>query len=294
MPSYLPPPGPYRFSQQQIIGINHYFGKIADAAFDEDDVRLLLIHLREFLRNGDNISVKSQGNSEILREIGDSIAHTIRDRGEVYSRIRDVVRKLAAADGMTKLTQTEFTLLDADTIIEGLKSVLLNTGVIYDPSKIEPTFHSQSQDLKICLVSMLHGLTFKVSYPESRRDFYVFHRTAQHVVHVRTELDLSNAGSLNQLRVNARVPVYGGLVYSQCIMMCDELNSEKVDAAALHRTGSREGYLEAVKALRKDGRLVIQRMDEGIGSTAILAVFRRCSYDTEPISRGVELRKIVP
>jgi hypothetical protein len=294
MPSYLPPPGPYRFSQQQIIGINHYFGQIVGGLFDEDDLRLLLIHLREFLRNGDNIAIKSQGNAGILREIGDSIAHTIRDQGEMYKRIRDVVREVAAENGMSRLGQTKFTLFDAAKIIDGLKNVLLNSGVVYDPSKIEPAFQEQSQDLKLCVVSMLHGLLFKVSYPESQTQFYVFHRTSEHIVYVRTELDLSNVQSLHELRVNARIPVYGGAMFSQCIVLCDGLSAAKVDSEAFNRTGSREGYLEAVKALRRNGQLVITKVEAGVDSTAILKVFRSCSYDTEPISRGVELRRIGP
>jgi len=289
---YLPPPGPYRFSQQQIIGINHYFAQIAGGVFDEDDVRLLLIHLREFLVNGDNIAIRSQGNAGILREIGHSIAHTIRDRGTIHGRIREVVRDVAAANGMSKLTQTKFALFDADKIIDGLKNVLLSSGVIYDSSTIEPAFQTRSQDLKVCLISMLHGLIFKVSYPESRTHFYVFHRTSEHIVYIRTELDLSNVHSLHELRVNARIPIYGGAIFSQCVILCDGLGAGKVDTEAFNRTGSREGYLEAVKALRKNGQLVITKVEPGVDSTEILKVFRSCSYDTEPISRGVELRRI--
>ena len=48
----------YKFSQQQIIGINYYYSKLVDSTFDEDDVRLLLIHLREFLLNNDNVDAR--------------------------------------------------------------------------------------------------------------------------------------------------------------------------------------------------------------------------------------------
>ena len=70
----------YKFSQQQIIGINYYYSKLVDSTFDEDDVRLLLIHLREFLLNNDNLDARARHNASLLMELGNSVAHTIRDR----------------------------------------------------------------------------------------------------------------------------------------------------------------------------------------------------------------------
>ena len=85
----------YKFSQQQIIGINYHYAKLLDGSFDEDNIRLLLIHLREFLRNPSNKSAKGLVNAKLLRELGDSVAHTVRTDGEIRDRIVELVRRYA-------------------------------------------------------------------------------------------------------------------------------------------------------------------------------------------------------
>ena len=66
----------------------------------------------------------------------------------------------------------------------------------------------------------------------------------------------------------------------------------KIETKALHRTASPEGYCESVKALRKGKTLVITRIDPGVESVVVFDVLRAFSFDTDPISQGVELDKI--
>jgi hypothetical protein len=80
----------YKFSPQQIIGINHHYSTITKGSFNEDNVRLLLINLREFLQNSDNKNARGLVNANLLRELGDSVAHTVRTKGEIYGKIEVV------------------------------------------------------------------------------------------------------------------------------------------------------------------------------------------------------------
>jgi hypothetical protein len=79
----------YKFSQQQIIGLNHHYFRIAEGSFDEDNIRLILIHLREFLQNPDNKGAKGRANATLLKELGDGIAHSVRTEGNSLQNYRD-------------------------------------------------------------------------------------------------------------------------------------------------------------------------------------------------------------
>ena len=150
----------YKFSQQQIIGINYYYSKIVDSTFDEDDVRLLLIHLREFLLNNDNVDARGRHNASLLMELGNSVAHTIRDRYELHDRISELVQKLAIAGA--DWSNIPFALLEPHEVINAFRNSLLETGVLYRPEGIEDVFERNNLDLTICLMSMLHGMLFKI------------------------------------------------------------------------------------------------------------------------------------
>jgi hypothetical protein len=130
----LRPKSKYRFSYQQIAGINYYFSTIADSTFGEDEIRLLLIHLREFLLNQDN-DVISTPNTGILREIGHSIAHTVRDRGVICDRITELVQKLGNANRNLRWAEVAFELFNADKILDGLRNVLTTVRLFTPPIK---------------------------------------------------------------------------------------------------------------------------------------------------------------
>jgi hypothetical protein len=147
----------YKFSQQQIIGINYYYSKIAEGTFDEDDIRLLLIRLREFLRNEDNKDARSRQNAGRLMEIGDSIAHTIRDtlmrNGQIrpsiiHQRLAELVQTLASADGCADWNSIPFTLFSLDEIVEVFKNTLIDTGILYDAKNVSEVFRRESGDVR--------------------------------------------------------------------------------------------------------------------------------------------------
>lgn len=277
----------YKFSQQQIVGINYYYSKFVDSTFDEDDVRLLLIHLREFLLNNDNLDARGRHNASLLMELGNSVAHTIRDKYELYERISELVRKLASAGA--DWTSIPFALLEPHEIINAFRDNLLETGVLYRPEGMEDVFERNSLDLTICLMSMLHGMLFKIEYPGMSNDFYIDDEAGKHFMHVRTELDLHHITSLRELRLEALIPLYGGGKFGQCILCCKLSSSHKVDAAALKRTGSNEGYCEPIKALRLSGKLMLTTVPTGASAVEVYNVFRASSYDTHPISKGTPL-----
>jgi hypothetical protein len=110
---------------------------------------------------------------------------------------------------------------------------------------------------------MLNGVLFKVHYSGISNDFYVEAEAGKHFIHIRVELDLDHATSLRQLRLNAWIPRGGGGKHGQCILCCELPELEKVDIAALKRTGSNEGYCEPIKALRNSGRLIITTIPTG-------------------------------
>lgn len=275
----------YKFSQQQIIGINYYYSKLVDSTFDEDDVRLLLIHLREFLVNDDNKSARGRHNASLLREMGDSIAHTIRgNQSEMHRRIAPLLQK-------PDWNSIPFTLFDLDEIIEAFRKILTDTGVLYDAKNVGEVFKRESGDLKICLMSMLNGMLFKVHYPGISDDFYVADEAGQDFVSVRTELDLGQVKSLHQLRLNAWIP-WRGAKYGQCVLCYELPDCEKIELAALKRTASNEGYCEPIKAMRRNGHLMLATVPTRASTVEVYKVFRASSYDTHPISKSIPLTKL--
>lgn len=279
----------YKFSQQQIIGINYYYAKIVDDTFDEDDVRLLLIHLREFLLNNDNVNARGRHNASLLMELGNSVAHTIRDQGEIYGGIRKLVRQFASANQGGNWVGIPFTLFDIQELIETFKTVLIDTGVLYRPGDVEKAFRCHSVNLKLCLLCMLDGMLLKICYPESTKDFFVTEMEGKHYVHIRTELALSHVTSLREIALDALIPRYGGGTFAQRILCCELSDLRRVDRAALKRTASSEGYCESVKALRCDGELVITKITPNVDPIEVYKILKASSYDTHPISQGVTL-----
>lgn len=279
----------YKFSQQQITGINYYYMKIVESTFDEDDIRLLLIHLREFLRNKDNKNAQGRQNAMLLRELGDSVAHTIRDQSEIHRRIVELVKTMAASESV-KWETIPFTLFDLDKLIEAFRNILTDTGVLYNADNVEAVFARESGDIKICLMSMLHGLLFKVKYSEIPNDFHFMGESD--CICIRTELELEYVSSLRELRLKALIPQYGGGKWAQWLLCCKLQEPDKVSKAALRRTSSNEGHCEPVKALRCEGRLMISTIPTGVSPVEIYKVFRAASYDTHPLSKGVPLTKM--
>ena len=254
------------------------------------NARLLLIHLREFLLNNDNLDARGRHNASLLMELGNSVAHTIRDRYELHSRISELVQKLASAGA--DWNSVPFSLREPHEIIKAFRDSLLVTGVLYRPERIEEVFEGNSLDLTICLMSMLHGMLFKIEYPGMSNDFYVDGEAGKHFLHVRTELDLHHVTSLRQLRLEALIPLRGGGKFGQCVLCCKLSSLGKVDATALKRTGSNEGYCEPIKALRVSGNLVITTVPTGASAVEVYKVFRASSYDTHPISKTIPLTRL--
>ena len=279
------------FSQQQIHGINYFYSKLREDSFDEDDVRLLLIHLREFLNA--RYGKKNQPPYEIalLLEAGDSVAHTVRHRGLVHARIKEILQA-AQSEGFD-LGSVPHPLFDIGAIVKALQSVVASTGIIYNPATVPETFQLRRLDLQICLMSMLNGMLFKIRYPTIRDDFYFLDTQDRHpAVHVRFELDLRNATSLREIRITALIPLYKGGNFGACVLICPVAESAKISSTALIRTGSNQGYCEPIKALRDNGQLRIIAVPQSVSSIAIYDVLRTKAYDTSPISTGIELTEI--
>lgn len=280
----------YKFSQQQIVGINYYYSKIVESTFDEDDVRLLLIHLREFLLNNDNKNARSRHNASILMELGNSVAHTIRNQYELHARISELLQNLASAGA--DWSSIRFALLEPREMLNAFRDNLCETGVLYRSEGIEDVFKRSGSDLMICLMSMLHGMIFKIEYPDISNDFYVEDEAGKRFVHVRTELDLDYVIPHQELRLKALIPLYGGGKFGQWILCCKLPGADRVDVAALKRTASNEGYCEPIKALRIAGKLMITTIPTGATALEIYKVFRASCYDTHPISRGTPLTRV--
>ena len=163
----------YKFSPQQITGINYYYSKIVARTFEEDDVRLLLIHLREFLRNRDNRGAAGRENALFLREAGDSVAHTIRDQGLLHDRLLEHIPHLAGP--ARDLGRVPHPLFDLNKLLGALKDALEDSGVLYAPGNISEVIARESLDLKICLISLLNGMVLRFEYPTiPRRLLFLF------------------------------------------------------------------------------------------------------------------------
>src|SRR5205823_11127983 len=278
----------FRFSQQQIIGINYHYSLISDGRFDEDNVRLLLIHLREFLRSSDkdNPGALGRANAKLLREIGDGVAHTVRDEGEWWRAITKLVRRFARHSTRNRWESTSFVLYELDEILEVFQKVLTDTVVLYVPGTVASVFSREAENVKICLLSMLHGQIFRVCYDGIADDF---HFVDSDGISVRTELDLGHAGTTRELRLNARIPCDGGGTWLQCILRHELSEPSKIDDSSYQRTGSAEGYCEPIKAVRRDGHLIITTIPTGVPPIDVYKVLRTRSYDTQPISKRVRL-----
>jgi hypothetical protein len=277
----------YKFSQQQIIGINYHYAKLLDGSFDEDNIRLLLIHLREFLWNPSNKSAKGLVNAKLLRELGDSVAHTVRTEGEIRDRIVELVRRYARTSDARNSERSTFVLYDLEDIVAVFREVLTDTGVLYSDQRIGEAFRRQSEDIKLCLISMLHGQIFQVHYEGLSDDFYFLNAETKESIFIRTELDLGHAGTIRELRLNALIPCDGGGTWAQCVLRHELSDPAKIDTAAYDRTASVEGYCEPVKALRRDGRLVISPIRTGVPAIEVYKILRAVSYDTRSISKRI-------
>ena len=273
----------YKFSYQQIVGINYCYSKIRDATFEEDDVRLLLIYLREFLVNNPNVI--SQKNANFLRELGDSIAHTVREKGTICKRIEELLKQFVSSNPNRRYLLPPFTLFDIDDLVEALKRVLVETGVLYDANDIERIFQKYALDLKLCILCLLDGMLFKISDSGSTKHFFTKQAEGKHSIFVRTELDLKPGGGLKEIRLEALIPLRPHGIYGQAILFCPLNDQNKIEDAALKRTDSREGYCESLKALRHNGQLMIRKITPIVDCIGVSKILEKCSYDTHPIGR---------
>src|ERR1700722_10648460 len=273
----------YKFSYQQIVGINYCYSKIRDATFEEDDIRLLLIYLREFLANHPNVI--SQSNANILLELGDSIAHTVRDRGTIYERIEELLKQFASSNPNHRYLLPTCSLFDIDELIEALKKVLVETGVLFDTNNIERIFQDNALDLKLCVLCMLDGILFKVCYSGSTEHFFTKKVEGEHSIYVRIELDLKPGGGLKEIRLEALIPLRPHGTFGQAILFCPLNDRSKIEDAALNRTDSREGYCESLKALRLNGQLMIRKITPIVDCVEVSKILEKYSYDTHPIGR---------
>jgi hypothetical protein len=276
----------YKFSQQQIIGINYHYAKILAGSFDEDTIRLLLIHLREFLQN--NTKAKGRVNANLLLELGDGVAHTVRNCGALHQKIINLVRRFARRGLRCHGQSLPFVLYDLDEIVSVFEKLLIDTRVVYLPESINAVFRQEAEDLKLCLISMLHGQIFNIRYEGIADDFHFLTVDHKSGISVRTELDLGHRGT-RELRLNALLPCDGGGTYAQCLLRLELSDALKIDNAAYNRTASVEGYCEPVKVLRRHGRLVITTVPIGVSAMQVYEVFRAASYDTRPLSKRIDL-----
>lgn len=274
----------YKFSPQQITGINYYYSKIAAGTFDEDDVRLLLIHLREFLRNRDNKGAAGRANALFLREAGDNVAHTIRDQGLLHDRLLEFLPDIAGP--ARALGRVPHPLFDLNKLVDALKDALEDCGVLYAPTALREVIARESLDIKICLISLLNGMVLRFEYPTIRDDFVFFSPEAKPVVYIRTEVDPSEG--IRELRLNAALPYTGGK-FNACVVFCVVEDKSKIEQAVMNRTGSADGYCEPIRTLRRNGILRLCVVPTGVSSIHLHDVRRAMAYDTNPYPKNAGL-----
>jgi len=250
---------------------------------------VLLIHLREFIRNDDNEGAADKENAPLLCEAGDSVAHTIRNKGLLHQRLMQFVPLLAGPN--RDIGAVPYPLFDLEKIVVALRTVLTDASVLYVENDIEKIFERECLDLKICLISLLNGMVFRIEYPTIRDDFFFFSNPTQSCVHIRIEMDIP---FFHELRLNAALPYEVGKLMA-CILKCAVPEMTKIEAA-MHRTHSADGYCEPIKALRRGDILTLSAVPTGASSTQLFDVRRSFAYDTNPIpkSAGIATDFVIP
>ena len=128
------------------------------------------------------------------------------------------MQQLARSDRIGDKAWPFFVLYDLNEIVEAFKKLLVDTNALYSKRDINDVFWQQSEDIKTCLVSMLHGQIFDVRYDGIADDFHFLAAGDDARIFVKTELDLGHAGTIRELRLNAWIPLDGGGKYGQCIL----------------------------------------------------------------------------
>lgn len=258
-----------KFSEQQIIDINYRTHRIAASEFDEDDVRILLLRLREYLKSQPNAS------NQILVDLGDGIAHSIRDRGPLYDRIKASIETLQPSPGKERLTwgdlqKLPFRLLDADEIVDALITALVNSDVVLLERDLKDKFEDVREQIIVAIMTILHGMTFLVRSPNYEEK-----------VTVRTELDFSYFHPGNgDLRLAAVLPIPNGGTYEQWILN-REVPESAVDRIVPKRVDSACGHCECLRLVRSEGRLKFQRINAHIGIVQFAETLRKKSYNVD-------------
>ena len=84
-----------RMTDKKSISLNKKFEKIESRTFDEDDIKLMLIEIRDYLKK-----------ETFLREICDFIAHPSRNKGICHNRINSrYAKQKFVKEGMEQLTR---------------------------------------------------------------------------------------------------------------------------------------------------------------------------------------------
>jgi hypothetical protein len=267
------------FSQQQISGINHYFSKIADGSFDEDDIRLLLLHLREYLRSRKG---STSDDEKILIELGDFIAHGTRDKGMLHKRIVEVMQRFSSPNCWDSHILSIF---DSDEVISVFKKTLLSSGVLMPSTDVKAAFATHHLDLTLCLMTMLDGVIFSIPFSRHK----LVNALGQNLpINVRVEMEFAFLSSHQEVRLAALIPMMDrGGVRPQCILRCTVPNADKIHESVGKRVYSSHGYCSAIKCIRDNGELKITAINPAIKPVDFYKIVIDHGYDTHPLATNI-------
>src|SRR5665213_1447827 len=131
--------------------IIHCLKKIAEKQFDQETLNSLLIPIREYAPKG-----------RLTREIGDFIAHPIRDKGIILEHLSKSTIQSFPQDGKQVIRIGIPMPHHGNCLIEDLRKVVVDLGI--DPKPID----DNRDDLLICYFGILHLTRLQISKRDSR------------------------------------------------------------------------------------------------------------------------------
>jgi len=132
--------------------IMHSLKKIAEKQFDQETLQSLLITIREYAPKG-----------RLTREIGDFIAHPIRDKGIILEHLSKFsIKSSPPKDGKQVISISVAMPLHGKCLIEDLRKVVVDLGMDTKP------IDDNHDDLLICYFGILHLTRLQIGKRDSR------------------------------------------------------------------------------------------------------------------------------
>jgi hypothetical protein len=140
---------------KEIEILNRIYKNIQDDLFDEDDIFLLYMLIREYA-----------DDKSPTKEIANFMAHRTRNKGFTYNNTKIFIDSVAKSEESGHIDLTEFNSYISEAIIESLNNVLEKIG--YNP------IYTQSDDVCLCVISLLqHTIIFRNGVPQAKLQVYI-------------------------------------------------------------------------------------------------------------------------